>query len=254
MQEFGDVSEIAIVALASITIALVARSQKILDLGGAMLSFVICFIIGTLAHWSWFVLLLIFVAGSYVATRFAFRYKIYIGVQEGMEGTRGETNVISNGSVPSLIAILYFFEIINAEQATIGFTTSLAVAAADTIASEIGVLAGKAVLITSPSKSVAPGTNGGISVIGTVSALLASFCMTFISLIVLFAVDFGNFSNNFETIFVIIPVVLGFVGCQIDSLLGATLETRGVIGKGGVNFLSIGICTVFSIVIFNYFY
>lgn len=254
MQEFSDITEIVVVALASMAIALVARRQKVLDLGGALLSFVICFVIGTLAHWSWFVLLLIFVAGSYLATRFAFRYKIYIGVQEGTEGTRGETNVISNGSIPSLVAIFYFIGFINSEQAIIGFTTSLAVAAADTIASEIGVLAGEAVLITSPSKRVAPGTNGGITVIGTVSALLASVCMTFISLIILFYVDFDDFSTTFEAIFIIIPIIFGFVGCQIDSLLGATLETRGIIGKGGVNFVSIGVCTVFSIMVFNYFY
>jgi len=254
MQELGNITEIVVVAIASMAIALVARRQKILDLGGAVLSFVICFIIGTLAHWSWFVLLLIFVAGSYLATRFAFRYKIYIGVQEGTAGTRSETNVISNGSIPSLVAIMYFFEIINVEEAIIGFTTSLAVAAADTIASEIGVLSGDAVLITSPSKRVAPGTNGGITVIGTVSALLSSICMTFISLIVIFAVDFGNFSEIFGAIFVIIPAIMGFIGCQIDSVLGATLENRGIIGKGGVNFISIGISTAFSIGIFNYFY
>ena len=254
MQELGNITEIVVVAIASMAIALVARRQKILDLGGAVLSFVICFIIGTLAHWSWFVLLLIFVAGSYLATRFAFRYKIYIGVQEGTAGTRSETNVISNGSIPSLVAIMYFFEIINVEEAIIGFTTSLAVAAADTIASEIGVLSGDAVLITSPSKRVAPGTNGGITVIGTVSALLSSICMTFISLIVIFAVDFGNFSEIFGAIFVIIPAIMGFIGCQIDSVLGATLENRGIIGKGGVNFISIGISTAFSIGIFNSFY
>jgi len=254
MQEFGSITEIAIVAIASMIIAIVASRQKILDLGGALLSFVICFVVGTLAHWSWFVLLLIFVAGSYLATRFAFRYKMYIGVQEGIEGTRSETNVISNGSIPSLVAILYFFEMITVEEAIVGFTTSLAVAAADTIASEIGVLGGDAVLITSPSKRVPPGTNGGITVIGTVSALLSSICMTFISLIIIFAVDFGNFSEVFEMIFVVIPAILGFVGCQIDSVLGATLENRGIIGKGGVNFVSIGISTVISIGIFNYLY
>ena len=127
MQEFGNITEIVVVAIASMIIALIARRQKILDLGGAVLSFVICFVIGTLAHWSWFILLLIFVAGSYLATLLGFRYKIYIGVQEGTKGTRSETNVISNGSIPSLVAIMYFFEIINVEEAIIGFTTSLAV-------------------------------------------------------------------------------------------------------------------------------
>jgi uncharacterized membrane protein len=32
---------------------------------------------------------------------------------------------------------------------------------------------------------------------------------------------------------------LGFLGCQIDSVLGAVLENRGLLNKGSVNALSI---------------
>ena len=32
---------------------------------------------------------------------------------------------------------------------------------------------------------------------------------------------------------------LGFLGCQIDSVLGAVLENRGFLTKGSVNALSI---------------
>ena len=35
MQEFGSITEIAVVAIASMMIAIVASRQKILDLGGA---------------------------------------------------------------------------------------------------------------------------------------------------------------------------------------------------------------------------
>jgi uncharacterized membrane protein len=38
-------------------------------------------------------------------------------------------------------------------------------------------------------------------------------------------------------------MLCGFFGCQIDSVIGATWETRGRIGKLGNNFLSIGIGT-----------
>ena len=40
-----------------------------------------------------------------------------------------------------------------------------------------------------------------------------------------------------STLFV--PMLCGFLGCQIDSVIGATWETRGRIGKLGNNFLSI---------------
>ena len=33
--------------------------------------------------------------------------------------------------------------------------------------------------------------------------------------------------------------LIGFLGCQVDSVLGAVLENRGYIGKGTVNALAI---------------
>jgi len=34
-------------------------------------------------------------------------------------------------------------------------------------------------------------------------------------------------------------IVIGWIGCQIDSLLGAWFENRGYLTKGGVNALAI---------------
>ena len=50
-------------------------------------------------------------------------------------------------------------------------------------------------------------------------------------------------SGNLATIpadsfLVLIPAAVGFLGCQIDSLLGATLERKGLIGKRSVNLIS----------------
>jgi uncharacterized membrane protein len=36
-----------------------------------------------------------------------------------------------------------------------------------------------------------------------------------------------------------IPMLCGFFGCQVDSVIGATIERRGKIGKLGNNFISI---------------
>jgi uncharacterized membrane protein len=39
--------------------------------------------------------------------------------------------------------------------------------------------------------------------------------------------------------FILSVTLIGFIGCQIDSLFGAVLENRGYIGKGTVNTLAI---------------
>jgi uncharacterized membrane protein len=38
--------------------------------------------------------------------------------------------------------------------------------------------------------------------------------------------------------YLLIPVAIGFLGCQIDSVLGATLERRGLVDKKTVNLVA----------------
>ena len=49
------------------------------------------------------------------------------------------------------------------------------------------------------------------------------------------------FSATINDQFMLAAIVagLGFLGCQIDSVLGAVLENRGFLTKGSVNALSI---------------
>jgi uncharacterized membrane protein len=42
-------------------------------------------------------------------------------------------------------------------------------------------------------------------------------------------------------------MLCGFLGCQIDSVIGATLERRGKIGKLGNNLASIGLGTLIAL-------
>ena len=44
-------------------------------------------------------------------------------------------------------------------------------------------------------------------------------------------------------------VVIGWLGCQMDSLLGALLENRGFLTKGGVN----GISITFGFMLMSFF-
>ena len=105
-----------------------------------------------------------------------------------------------------------------------------------------------------PRTRVAPGTDGGISVIGSVAAVLSALSMSRISLAVFVIVGWPDDfewkqAGNFDFLLLLLPAGLGFVGCQLDSILGATAEKRGWLGNGGVNFVAIGISAVIS---YNY--
>ena len=97
----------------------------------------------------------------------------------------------------------------------VGYVAALAEAFADTTASGMGVFSKNVIDIFKMKKTV-PGLSGGVSVIGTVSALFGA------ALISLVPVAFGMRSLK---IYVIV-VVSAFAGMLFDSLLGSILQVK----------------------------
>ncbi|MGZ4866840.1 MAG: DUF92 domain-containing protein, partial [Candidatus Angelobacter sp.] len=105
---------------------------------------------------------------------------------------------------------------------------ALAEAAADTSSSEIGMaFPGKTLLVTN-FKPVPAGTDGGISLFGTIAALVGA------ASVALAAVATGLAPVRQ----IAIIIMAGFFGTLVDSLLGAVLERRGWLDNNLVNLLS----------------
>lgn len=101
----------------------------------------------------------------------------------------------------------------------IGVVAQYACSAADTFSSEIGILNdGWPILITTFRK-VPPGTNGGVSVLGLIAALMGG------SIIGLTAFVIPTNSWMTKVIILLISVAAGLLGSLVDSLLGATMQT-----------------------------
>jgi len=218
-----------------------AYAKSVLTWDGSVAAFAVGLVIGVLGDVTWLLLLLFFLLSSFLATRYRFALKEALGVQEGRRGERRSTNVLANGVAPVAVAVLSYFSIlIPRELSGLVFISVLAVAGADTLASEIGVLSPNAYLISN-GKKVPPGTDGGISVLGEACALVAAAYTALFGWIVL-----GVLAPVFSlpvtmpsgSALLFIPMVVGFLGCQIDSVLGATLERRGIIGKRSVNLVA----------------
>ena len=105
-------------------------------------------------------------------------------------------------------------------------------ALSDTLASEIGSLDTRTRSITT-LQSVPAGTNGGMSPTGTVAALFGAIIISIVG--VIFSPEDSKIS---EVQLLLFLSIIGWLGCQGDSLLGAVLENRGYLGKHSVNFLA----------------
>lgn len=217
-------------------LSLFAYYRHIFDLKGAICAFVVGSVVSVLGSILWLIMLIFFLLTSYAFTRYRFMTKKQMGLHEGTMGERGYKNVLANGLVVAVIAILVALEIptFGMDTASFIFVAALSVAAADTAASEIGVFDPKPVLITTGEK-VKPGTDGGVSLTGQIAAFIAAGLISALSYL-LFILD-PELLAGAPTL--LIPMLCGFFGCQIDSLIGATLETKGRIGKLGNNFISI---------------
>ncbi|MEM3396118.1 MAG: DUF92 domain-containing protein [Thermoplasmata archaeon] len=231
-------------ALLCFIIGVIAYWKHVLDFEGTITAFLVGFPIG-IASIPWLALLLLFLIASFGATKFKFETKKKLGVQEGKRGERSWRNVLANGVVPMFLGVAYSFGLPEIREAIVFmYLTALAVAASDTLASEIGVLSDRVYLITN-FKRVKQGTNGGISLLGELWAFNGSL---FVSVVGLgFLALFGEIEFNLLNLLLISG--LGFLGCQLDSLFGAVLENKRLLTKGTNNLLSIGCTIIIAVVI-----
>src|SRR3989449_270956 len=144
-----------------------AYRRDVLTWDGSLAAFVVGMVIGIFGDVTWLFLLLFFLLSSFLATRYRFALKEALGVQEGVRGERKSTNVLANGFAPMAVAAISLTMPASFPKIISGviFLSALSVAGADTLASEIGVLSRKTVLITT-GEPVPPGTDGGVSRLG----------------------------------------------------------------------------------------
>ncbi len=196
--------------------------RKSLDLFGSAVMIIMGIVIIFSAGANWLILIVLFLVMSLLATKFSKKYKMSLGE---FEGRRTSKNVISNGVVACFMAAFggYYSTFVG------GFIGAIATATADTLASEIGVLDQHPRLITT-LQAVDPGTNGAVSPLGTLIAIIGAAIIGIAAF--LLGVEFDFVAA------IVVAVVSGTVGCFIDSILGALFENHGWMTNEHVNLLA----------------
>ncbi len=205
---------------------------KVFDLKGSVVALILGLIVGIGGGVYWLLLMIIFALTSFAATKAFFKRKKSLNLQEGKSGERRTSNVLYAGAIVGILSIVNLFDVhyaFNYLQYSMLAAVSFAVIGSDTFASEIGFLDSKTVMITN-FRRVEPGVNGGISLIGSLAAVLGGFIIG-ISFSLLFLQSISFYMVGFITL-------MGFIGSNVDSVLGAVAENKGLITKEQVNLLA----------------
>jgi len=210
----------------NLIVAFAAYKKRALDIGGTLTAIIIgilMFMTAGLLAWS---MLMLFFISSSIITSIKKNHKAKLS-SEYEKTRRSYKQVLATGLIPTLLSIIYFFT--KSDVFLLTTIAAIAINCADTWASEIGILnKGKTISIIN-FKTVKKGESGGISTLGTTMSL-AGAALIAITFILIQALS-SNASQSFIIIGLIGITVTGFIGCMIDSLLGATVQARHIDSK-----------------------
>ncbi len=179
-----------------------------------------------------------FILGT-VATSWKNESKVMAGLAEEDKGKRKAGQVLANAGMAGTLGLLAWLFPSKTVMFRLMIAASLSSALSDTLSSELGNVYGKRFYNMLTFKKDSRGLNGVVSIEGSLFGILGSMIIASV-----YAFGFGWGIHVFAI------VLGGIVGNISDSILGATLERRGVLNNNQVNFLNTFIAAVASLILF----
>lgn len=178
---------------------------------------------GTLGWRGYLVMMFYFLVGS-VATRIGMAQKEAAGIAEKRSGARGPENVWGSALIATLCALgSYGFASFPSiwtptivSLLLLGYVASMSTKLSDTCASEVGKAYGKHTFLITNLQPVARGTEGAVSLEGTLAGVLGSAAIASLAwgLRLIMPLD------------IVICILAAFVATNLESVIGATLQSK----------------------------
>lgn len=198
--------------------------KKLLTPAGLVHAWILGVILwGTLGWRGYGVMMFYFLVGS-AATRIGMAQKEAAGIAEKRSGARGPENVWGSALVATLCALGTYtllslgatWSYAAASFLLLGYVASMSTKLADTCASEVGKAYGQRTFLITTLQPVARGTEGAVSLEGTLAGIVAAAAIAALAwaLGLIQLLDVG------------ICVVAAFIATNLESVIGATLQSR----------------------------
>jgi uncharacterized protein (TIGR00297 family) len=200
--------------------------KKLLTPAGLLHAWALGVIIwGCLGWQGYAVVMFYFLVGSAV-TKVGMAQKEAEGIAEKRSGARGPENVWGSALVGTLCALGILAAATFSSQAKfipilvasllLGYVASFSTKLADTCASEIGKAYGQRTYLITTLQAVPRGTEGAVSLEGTLAGVVASIVIALLGWAVGLISIWG----------VVICVIAAFIATNAESLIGATLQNQ----------------------------
>ena len=173
-------------------------------------------LLGSLGWQGWLAVVLYLVLGSAV-TKLGFRDKQRRGLAEARGGSRGPENVWGSAATGAALALLIGAGVEPRSVLLVGFAASFAAKLADTFGSEIGKRWGRTTILITSFRRVPPGTEGAISLEGTLASALGSLLMS-VLMLALQLIPSWPLTG--------LVMLIGLVATLAESLFGALVQDR----------------------------
>ncbi|MHB8118358.1 MAG: TIGR00297 family protein [Methanothrix sp.] len=221
-----ELQRILLICIFALVLGIGAYWAKAADSDAVLSETIVCLLVILFAGLAWFILLLAFYLLGGAFTRYGYSHKHRLGIAQSHGGVRGYKNVYSNSLVPLALAICY--GVYHNDVFIFAFIASVATANGDTLASEIGETSRSKPRMITTLKETEPGVDGGVTPLGEVASLAGAI------IIGLLATGMGMVG----VLGIVVAAIGGFLGTNFDSLLGATLQSRGILSNNGVNLVA----------------
>jgi len=213
---------------------------------GAIAGFAVGALIYFCTDWRGYVVLVAFFILGTLVTKIKYKDKAEKGIAQEDEGRRGARHAIANCSASMLLAVFAYWSFRMDDMATatllmVGFTGAFATALSDTASSEIGQAYGKTTILLTSFKRVPPGTEGAVSLEGTVAGIIGSLVLAVIGYAT-------GIVPGWQAIVAV--VTAAFIGNTLESIIGSTIEQLSFVTNEVTNFINTVIGAVAAIGIY----